>query len=409
MRTRFTRPLLALIGLACGAGAGAETSPYYIGASQGFSYNTNPARQPDAVAKGSWWSSTALVGGFDQQVGRQRFYGNGNVTANLYGQLDTLNNTSYGATAGWDWATIDRLSGTLYLSYSEGLADYGGFNQANLLEVAKVTQSSGMALATVQYGLLSLVAADLRLAHSTQHYNSDNRVADLSFSRYELNQTAIQGRVRKEFSGQLTAGVGVAYTQGDYFAISQTFDRYDLFATAEWHATGQSTLSGRLGYTWADYTSVIDRPPPFPPATQDSRQDGLTGWIAWQYVPTGALEFTTRLSYDTLANSVFTNGGNSTGTTDKLTAGLQFNAKYVFSAKTSFNASLEYYSRSQSDERNRFTNAMLGATWLPTRSTQVNCNLTLNDRNQRQSSGQLVLLTPYTAYGGSCSVQLTLQ
>jgi hypothetical protein len=63
-------------------------------------------------------------------LGRQRFYANGNVAANVYGQLSELDNTSYGLTAGWDWATVERLSGTVYASYNQGLADYGGFNQA---------------------------------------------------------------------------------------------------------------------------------------------------------------------------------------------------------------------------------------------------------------------------------------
>lgn len=403
-------PLTALLAAAAGL-ASAESSPWYIGINQAVSYNTNPTRQPDALAQSSWWSTTSLVGGIDQRYGRQRFYANGNVAANLYSQLTQLNNTSFGATAGWDWETIERLSGTLYASYNQGLADYGSFNQANVFVPAKVTQTSGLAYATVQYGLVSLVAADLRLAYNSVHYSSDNVFANLSFSRYELDQTSVTARVRKEFSGQLTAGVGAAYTNGDYFAVDQQFDRYDLFVTADWRATGQSTLSGRIGYSWNDYTGV-----------NPYNQDGVTGWLAWAYQPTGKLNFNTRVSYDTLANSVFTSvGGGATAAvsqSDQLTAGLQFTARYAFSAKTSFNAALEYFSRTTDnaniagtalDERNRITNASLGATWTPSRSWQVNCNLTLNDRNQSRSSGQIITLTPYTAYGGSCSAQFVLQ
>jgi hypothetical protein len=212
----------------------------------------------------------------------------------------------------------------------------------------------------------------------------------------------------------LTAGVGAAYTDGDYFAIDQQFDRYDLFMFGEWKVTGQSTLSGRLGYAWTDYTGI-----------NPYNQDGVTGWIAWAYQPTGKLNFNTRLSYDTLANSVFTTVGGganaSISQSDQLTAGLQFTARYAYSAKTSFNAALEYYSRSNSrsnnstsipaleDVRNRVTNLSLGATWLPARNWQIDCGLTLNDRNQRRSAGQTITLTPYTAYGGSCSAQFVLQ
>lgn len=406
-------PLLGLLAGVTGS-ALAQSSPWYLGVNQAVSYNTNPTRQPDQFAQSSWWSTTSLIGGFDQRYGRQRFYGNGNVGANVYSQLSQLNNTSYGATLGWDWATVERLSGTVYASYNAGLADYGDFNQANLFTAQKITQSNALVYGTVEYGLLSLWAADLRLAYSSVHYNSDNFLANLSYQRYELDQASVRARLRKQFSGQLTAGVGAAYTDGDYFAIDQQFDRYDLFMFGEWKVTGQSTLSGRLGYAWTDYTGI-----------NPYNQDGVTGWIAWAYQPTGKLNFNTRLSYDTLANSVFTSVGGGANAavsqSDQLTAGLQFTARYAYSAKTSFNAALEYYSRSNSrsnnstsipaleDVRNRVTNLSLGATWLPARNWQVNCGLTLNDRNQRRSAGQTITLTPYTAYGGSCSAQFVLQ
>lgn len=391
-------PVAALL-LLC-VGAQAQTSPYYIGVNQAFSYNSNVFRQIDAFAQSSWWSSTSVVGGFDQRVGRQRFYANGNVAANVYGQLDQLNNTSYGLTGGWDWQTVERLSGTLYASYNQNLADYGGFNTSVLNQ--KNVQTNALAYATAQYGLLSLVAADLRLAYSSVHYSL------ASYDRYELDQSSIRLRVRKQFSGQLTAGVGMAYTNGDYFSVGQEFDRYDLFVTGDWNVTGQSTISGRLGYSWADYTGV-----------NPYDQDGGTGWLAWNYVPTGKLKFNTRISYDTQANSVFTSDGSGSpvalGQTQWLTTGMQLTADYAFSGKVSFNASLQFYQQKREQQffgdetRNRVTNLLLGATWLPSRNWQVNCNLTLNDRNQSRSSNQPISLLPYTAYGGSCSAQFVLQ
>ena len=243
-------------------------------------------------------------------------------------------------------------------------------------------------------------------AYSSTHYSL------VTFNRYELDQTSVRLRVRKQFSGQLTAGAGVAYTDGDCFSIGQQFARYDLFVFANWQVTGLSVLSGRLGYSWSDYTGV-----------NPYDQDGVTGWLAWDYKPTGKLSFRTLVSYDTQANSVFTAvGGGSpvtAGQTQWLTAGLQLTANYAFSAKTSFNASLQYYSQSRDrtdvgsqvnlEARNTVTNASLGATWTPSRNWQVNCSLTLNDRNQRRGSDQQITLLPYTAYGGSCSAQFVLQ
>ena len=136
--------------------------------------------------------------------------------------------------------------------------------------------------------------------------------------------------------------------------------------------------------------------------------------------------FQTRISYDTLANTELTGGGDgsngagSTGAgTDQLTTGVRFTASYAFSGKTSFNALLDYYSQSRDNSgissgsgdgsRNTTVALLLGATWLPSRNWQVNCNLTLNDRNERRDSGSSISLTPYTAYGGSCSAQFVFQ
>jgi hypothetical protein len=416
MSSLIRRPLLPLmLSLVLAGPALAQTSPYYLGVNQAFSYDTNPARQPDEVAQSSWWSSTSLVGGIDQRYGRQRFYANGNVAANLYGQLDQLDNTSYGLTAGWDWETVERLSGTLYASYNEGLANYGGFNQATLFRVVKVTQANTLAYGTVEYGLVSLLAADLRLAYSSSRYDSEDPVADRLFDPKDLDQGSVTLRVRKQFSGQLTLGTGLAYTRGDYFSVDRRFDRYDAFVLAYWEPTGQSTVSGRVGYSSWDYTGAN----PFD-------QSGVTGWVKWRYMPTGKLTFDTLLSYDTLANSGLTDVGGGApggqGDTNRLTAGLQFTATYALTGKTSLNASLQFFSRTEDflinpppglpplavEARDRVTNLNLGATWLPARNWQVNCNLTLNDRNQSSDSA-VATLTPYTAYGGSCAVQFVLQ
>ena len=401
LRTTVGALLLSAAGMAC-----AETSPWYIGVNQAFSYNSNVFRQVDDFAQSSWWSSSSLVGGFDQRQGRQRFYGTGNVAANVYGQLSQLDNTSYGVTAAWDWETIERLSGKLYASYDQSLANYGGFNVS--IQNQKNIQDNALAYATVEYGLLSLVAADVRVAYSSANYSLR------SYASNNLDQTSISARVRKQFSGQLTSGVGVVYTKGDYTALDQNFDRYDLFITGDWQATGHSTLSGRLGYSRSEYTGV-----------NPYSQNGVTGWLTWSYAPSGKLNFNTRISYDTQANGVFTTvGGGSTvglGQTQLLTSGLQLTSSYAFSGKTSFNASLQYYQQKQDQNfgasgsqsfdntRNRVTSFALEATWVPSRNWQVTCNATIDDRNQSRSSSQPITLLPYSATGSSCSAQFVFQ
>jgi hypothetical protein len=223
---RLRRHCLAWMLMTCGT-VSAQSDPYYIGVNQAFSYNSNVFRQVDEFAQGSWWSSTSLVGGFDQRYGRQRFYANGNVAANVYGQLSQLDNTSYGVTAGWDWETVERLSGKLYASYNQSLADYGGFNTSVLNQ--KNVEDNALAYATVEYGLVSLVAADLRVAYSSVRYSLP------TYDRYELDQTSVRLRVRKQFSGQLTAGVGAAP-----MATTSRSGRNSTAMTSSSTATGRS-------------------------------------------------------------------------------------------------------------------------------------------------------------------------
>ncbi len=408
--SRLSARFFVLLAAAAGAANAQEKSPYYIGVNQAFSYDSNVFRQVDALAKSSTWSSTALVAGFDQPYGRQRFYASANVATNIYQQLSQLNNTSYSLNGGWDWATIERLSGRLYASFNQGLDSYGGLQQN--IGAVKNIQNQAQIFGTLQWGVLSLLALDARLAYNSQRNSADQ----LQFTRNDLNQASGSLGVRKEFGGQLILGTGLTYTNGDYTVLERKFDRYDYYISANWRATGQSTLSGRLNYSDWSYTGI-----------NPYDQSGLTGWVRWVYTPTGKLSFNTFLSYDTLANSGLTDTGGgsigSQGDSNQLTSALQFSVDYAATAKVKVNAFLNFYARTQDfllnpppglpplplETRDRVTGLGLGATWTPTRNWQVNCNLSLNDRNQSSSSIDPSLLTPYSAWGASCSAQFVLQ
>ena len=72
-------PLLALLAFACGAGA--QTSPWYIGGAQTVTHESNLYRLADGAdesvisTKADLISSTALLAGLDQPVGRAVAFG----------------------------------------------------------------------------------------------------------------------------------------------------------------------------------------------------------------------------------------------------------------------------------------------------------------------------------------------
>jgi hypothetical protein len=129
----------------------------------------------------------------------------------------------------------------------------------------------------------------------------------------------------------------------------------------------------------------------------------VTGWLAWAYANRQA-DFTTRISYDTQANSVFTSGAmailETSGGQRLADCGPAIHGRTRSAARPASTRRLEYYSRSRTPAfrvaaaqtfdglATASPTLFLGATWLPSRNWQVNCSLTLNDRNQRRDSGR---------------------
>ena len=106
--------------VAMSAHAQEEPSPYFIGLRQVLTHDSNVFRVNDGPSDS--YSTTSLLGGFDQKISRQRVYLNANIGRNLYRNQTALNNTSYGVNTGWDWQTIEKLSGTLSAGLNRALA-----------------------------------------------------------------------------------------------------------------------------------------------------------------------------------------------------------------------------------------------------------------------------------------------
>src|SRR5262245_180022 len=90
------RLAVASIGLSGTIHALAEPNPYYIGVSEAYTHESNLFR----VARGqpetsdSYWT-TALLGGLDQPIGRQRLFADLAARYSKYREQDQLNNTGY--------------------------------------------------------------------------------------------------------------------------------------------------------------------------------------------------------------------------------------------------------------------------------------------------------------------------
>ena len=415
-----TRPRIAALALlAGGSGAWADDpNPYYLGVTESVTHDSNVYRVPDGPA-GTYWS-TGLVGGFDQSVGRQHFTGAGNVAYNSYGKgTSVLDNTNYGANLGWDWSTIERLSGSLSASATQGLASYSGnatlpTTERNILR----TDQIGGSIRYGGYGRFSL-GADYR--HSRVHYSAPEYFGSRSSAdSYGVN-------IFYNVNPDLALGVGYRLSKTDSPEGSQvgpnafeglTSRGRNIDLTLNYHYTTQTSFNGRLSFTRQSNSGA---------AGQDF--SGLTGALSASYMPTGKIGLNLTFARDAGTNGNFFNATTlpTTGTTTTTTLGLYQSSQvtnslsagltYAATAKISATAGYTYrHARivgsttasggfaSGNEYTDNLRLASLGANYTALRWLSLTCNLSRENRNVGSTGG-----FAYSANVIGCTAQATLR
>jgi len=193
---------------------------------------------------------------------------------------------------------------------------------------------------------------------------------------------------------------------------------FDLFVAGECRVNGQSTLSGRLGYSWSAHTGL-----------NPCVQYGVTGWLAWNYLLTGKLKLNTRISHDPQANSVVTQVG------DDVAAGLGADAGADQRPAAQRELRVPRQDLVQrlagvlpADPEKKFRRLAgtrirpaaqprhqppAGRHLAATRNCRRNCrrnrSLPLNDRDPSRSATQPITVLPHSAAGRNCSAQYVPQ
>lgn len=386
--------LLPVAALLCTAGfAHAQSTPYYIGVSQTFTHESNIYRTRSNETSDTI-SSTALYGGVDQQVGRQRVYGNATVSANRFANEDRNNYTGYSLKAGVDWATIERISGNVELNTNRSLARY-----ENLGVGSESNEISDLQLqATARVGVVTRLTAEAGYTYRKVDYSLFN------FRSRNFSQNAVSLGGRYQFSGALSAGVAARFTKGEYYdqKPKDDYDRRDIDFTATWTPSGSSKLNGRISLSNSSHSR-----------TSAADFSGLTGELNWDWRPTGKLRFVTSIARDTgeeisllggITDQVVTNSRVSTS------AGVR--ATYEVSSKVTADAGVRYVRRkldaslgsatAGGNDNTTFLN--VGLRWMPLRSLTVGCSLGRESRSSNTS-----LSNPYDLNSVSCFGQFALQ
>jgi hypothetical protein len=408
MRHRFPfrrvtprQPVLATLWLLlCSATAWAETSPYVLGASETISHDSNVVRLPDGAAQPAslyaitdWVASTALLGGIDQPFGRQRVYGNVSVRNNHYRYNSVYSNLSYGLAGALDWSTVERVSGTVSLSSNRNLASFDRRN-SNTPNIAKNIEQTNQFDATARVGVVTDLTFEGGYTHQGQHFSE---VGD------RLDQNVVSLGLHYRIGGELGLGAGLRLTSGRYPDRNDSIKGRNLDLSANWIPSPISNLTARLSLGKTDHSAVT--------ALNFS---GATGTLAWNWKPTGKLTFNTQMSRATGNESSFATGASTPTTAQadnsRLTSTLGLNANYEATAKILLNTGYSRSLRKLTDSTptsaaDRLSRWQIGARYLPTRTTELSCNVSRDSRRADPST----LTYSYSANTVSCAAQISVQ
>ncbi len=277
--------------VAMSAQAQEEPSPYFIGLRQVLTHDSNVFRTNDGPSDS--YSTTSLLGGFDQKISRQRVYLNANVGRNLYRDHTELNNTSYGLNTGWDWETIENLSGTLTAGLNRSLA--------SLTDSSTVPQSTNNLVTTQHYGATARWGGESTLtlegayAHNKVSYSqqstSDSDGDTASVGLYYRAGAALRLGTALRYS-RSEMPFGAIQTDGTLGPNTETGKYLDLLA--DWRPTAQTTLNTRVSWARQSNSQV------------ESRDfSGLTGSIIGTYAPTAKTSLNASFSRDAGVNGTF--------------------------------------------------------------------------------------------------------
>ncbi len=430
---RFTA--LGLL-LALGGAAWAETSPYYVGGSLGLTRISNPYRAsdgtpfPDSAPKDDSYTTLSLLAGIDQPIGRERLYGTARLSDNRWQHNTNLNGRSYDLSGGLDWEASNRWTGTLKAGFNENLA-LSPVEQLGPSSVATVFDRNVLNTdtvdATIQYGVASRISAVAGIGYRRVGYSS------FAFSYLDYSQKNASFSLNYTEGGALTLGIGPHFTRGSYPTATCRFDstgapdprypctgdtsdaytRHDLDFTAKWIASGASNFDSRLSFGRERHSDF----------QRNKNTDGFTGFILWNWTPTGKLHVNANLQRDTDQNVYFYSlgtGSPSTYSTDSssVTTALAIGVQYDVSSKIGATASVRYARRPMTNSygvssatptvytgTDNTTQLALGATWAPTRSTQLGCDISTENR----TTTSLQVSSPYSTNSIGCNAQFTLR
>lgn len=358
--------------------AQAQTNPWYIGVNQRFEHHTN-LFQASSQEVSDTVSTTSVVAGLDQPIGRQRLYGRLTAGTSRYSERSDLNHNAYSLAAGIDWETAGRISGTLAVDAAESLADFNPVGLPGVL-TNNTTSTQGLR-GSVRVGVVTRLTAEV--GGATRKTRFDN-------AAYQIRNVDIDeayGLVRYRPAGSLVLGVGLRATRGNYpnfrnpsagVYVSEGFKRDNIDLIAEWPVSGASRVDARLSVGKDRYDTLTARD-----------FSGVTGEVTWKWQPTGRTSLTTvytrRTGDETSVSTVpgqvpYATAANQVSNTLGVAADYELTGKIKLRGSVAISDS-KAVDLIRSTTNNDFTTtATLGLNWEATRAIRAGCDISMRSR-----------------------------
>ena len=305
--------------------AGAETSPYSVGAVETVMHDSNIFRTPQPVA--DWVSVTGLLASVDQRIGRDRVRLNAEVDSNRYRANSALNQASHQLGLTTDWQTVEHLSGQI--GFSDRAQAYLYAPDSASTAQAKNTLSTRQGQASVNWGGVSELTLSASLGVLDRTYS-----AAAYQSSDQKRRTADLG-LRHAWGQEINAGVSVRRTRGSYPHLSGTgpddFSRSDVTVGVVWTPASGSTFDGSVGRGAETHSVSTTR-----------SYHVWTSDVNWRWLVSGKSALTFSLKRDTDTGSVDFGfaGANIASNDTRVRTRLNLGLSHQLSGKVRLNAGL---------------------------------------------------------------------
>lgn len=405
MRRSAVLTQLTLLACAVPSGAAwAQANPWSLGVGQSVTHESNvfqTSRSEGITSDTSY--GTTVFGGFDQPFGRQRVYLDASIGYNKYQRLSRLDNVSSTVSAGFDWSTVERLSGTLRFSRNEGQGDYSR-PEAAFVTTGKNTQITEQYSASADYALTARTSLTGGLEHRTVD------VSNTAFGSSNLKGNVVRFGVAYSASSALRLGTNLRYTEekrptSSVVETGGTTTRRNIDVTANWIPSGLTTVNARI--------SLGDQKSPRVGKYSSAK---VSGQIGATYKPTAKIGLTASVSRDTGSETTFQNlaplpGVGSNGVfidNNRQTTATRLGVSYAATSKIGFDAG---YSRSDGKFRsagggssdNITETYSLGAQYAFSQNLSFNCGYVRETRPKSSGTAQ-----SFSANTVNCAAQYAL-